>query len=423
VLQRKSLTAWLPLGHQVRLTWCGDHAYNSAISCSPKLRPGSAAGGIEVVAEAPTGRNRRVKRPRLNRTHISVVLLALALLGGCRRPKDIAWSFATPRPWVLASDSQFLTPVVDGDVVFFCGGYAEREGSAIYALEAQTGKLKWQFGVGSCVAPPIVASGVLVSFAAAQHGDRIEVSGLDKVVGRQQWKVELPGNPQPPAPVLMGNFVFFAPGSRSVLRIDVRDGSIQTFDVDANVAAANPWLAGTHGEVLFGYGKSYWRSRTDSETPEAGTPLSEPVESPVGLGTDGRSLLLADQNGNLISFNLQKGNVTWEHHWNKILSAPLIADGKVFVDVYEQKYALAALALASGNEMWRIQQGSTEAPYWQDGRIYVASGTSVSIVDGASGKIQRRFAAPTEVITTPIPDGDLVLFGTARGVLYAATTH
>jgi hypothetical protein len=42
------------------------------------------------------------------------------------------------------------------------------------------------------------------------------------------------------------------------------------------------------------------------------------------------------------------------------------------------------------------------------------------VVDGASGKIQRRFAAPTEVITTPVPDGDLVFFGTARGVLYAA---
>ncbi len=94
--------------------------------------------------------------------------------------------------------------------------------------------------------------------------------GWTKRVGRPQWKVELPGNPQPPAPVLLGNFVFFAPGSRSVLRIDVRDGSIQTFDVDTNVAAANPWLAGTRGAVLFGYGKSYWRSRLDSEAPEAG---------------------------------------------------------------------------------------------------------------------------------------------------------
>jgi outer membrane protein assembly factor BamB len=348
------------------------------------------------------------------------VILALAFLCGCRRPNDIVWSFATPRPWVLASDSQLLTPVIDGDVVFFCGGYAEREGSMIYALEAQTGKQRWQYAVGSCVAPPIIASGMLVSFASAQHGDRIVVHGLDKIVGRQEWKVELPGNPQPPAPVLVGNFVFFAPGSRSILRIDVRDGSVQTFNIDTNVAAANLWLTGTRGAALFGYGKSYWRSRIDSETPEAGTPLSELVGAPVGLGTDGRSLLLADQDGNLSSFDLQKGNVIWRHHWNKIVSAPLLANGQVFVHVYQQRYALAALALASGDEIWQIQQGSAEAPYWQDGRLYAASGTSVLVVDGASGKIQRRFAAPTEVITTPVPDGDLVFFGTARGVLYAA---
>jgi outer membrane protein assembly factor BamB len=117
---------------------------------------------------------------------------------------------------------------------------------------------------------------------------------------------------------------------------------------------------------------------------------------------------------------LQKGNVIWRHHWNKIVSAPLLANGQVFVHVYQQRYALAALALASGDEIWQIQQGSAEAPYWLDGRLYAASGTSVLVVDGASGKIQQRFAAPTEVITTPVPDGDLVFFGTARGVLYAA---
>jgi hypothetical protein len=248
----------------------------------------------------------------LNRRHVSLVILVLAFFCGCKRPNDIVWSFATPRPWVLASDSEILTPVVDGEVVFFCGGYAEKEGSAIYALDAQTGKPKWQYAVGSCVAAPIIASGVLVLFASAQHGDRIVVYGLDKVLGRQQWKVELPGNPRPPAPVLVGNFVFFAPGSRSVLRIDVRDGSVRTFDIDANVTveAANPWVTGTREAALFGYGKSSWRSRMDSETLESGPPLGEPVGSLVGLATDGRTLLLADGDGNLSSFDLQKGNVT-----------------------------------------------------------------------------------------------------------------
>ncbi len=167
-----------------------------------------------------------------------LLLLAVAALCGCRREKDVVWSFATPRPWVLAGDSQTLTPVIEGSVVFFCGGYAERERSQIYALEVQTGKPKWQYNVASCGAAPLISAGMVVGFSFVGHGDRIVVYGLDKDSGAHKWKVELPGNPSPPAPVAVGDYVFFAPGSRSVLRIDARDGSLRTFDIDAELTVA-----------------------------------------------------------------------------------------------------------------------------------------------------------------------------------------
>jgi outer membrane protein assembly factor BamB len=139
----------------------------------------------------------------------------------------------------------------------------------------------------------------------------------------------------------------------------------------------------------------------------------------MGLATDGRILLIADDEGTLRSFDLGKGGVIWRHHWNKILSAPLVADGKVFVNVYRERPVLAALALSSGDELWQLQQGSIYAPYWRDGRLYAASGAAALVLDGSSGKVETRFAAPTEVTTAPMPAGDLILFGTARGALYA----
>lgn len=351
-----------------------------------------------------------------------LAILAVAALCGCRRPKDFVWSFATPRPWVLAGDSQTFAPVIEGNVVFFCGGYAEKERSRIYALDLQTGKPKWQFNVGSCGAPPMLSSGTLVCFALAAHGDRILVYGLDKDSGRQKWKLELPGNPHPPPPAAVGDFLFFAPGSRSVLRIDARDGSVQTFDMDAglSVAAENLWVTSAPGAAILGYGTSYWRSRVNSDTLEAGPALSEPVGWPLSVASDGHTLLLGDDEGNLRAFDLGKGTVIWRHHWNRILSAPCLAGGEVFVNVYAQKYALAALALASGDELWQLQQGSIYAPYCQNGRVYAASGTSALVLDAASGKVQARVAAQTQVTTTPMPASDLILFGTARGVLHAA---
>ena len=352
----------------------------------------------------------------------AVVILGLAALGGCSRSKDTAWSFATPRPWVLAGDSQALTPAIDGNLIFFCAGYEEKERSQIYALDRQTGKPKWQFPAHSCGLPPLISAGTVIVFAFTEHGDRTVILGLDKDSGRQKWKVELPGNPHPPAPALVGDFIFFAPGSRSVLRIDAREGSVQTFDIDVDltVAANNLWVAGSADAAFFGYGQSYWHSRINSETLEEGHALSEPAGHPTGAVSDGRVLLLGDDEGNLRAFDLQKGSVIWRHHWNKILSAPLLADGKVFVNVYAQQYALAALAVDYGGELWQIPEGSTYVPSWRDGRVYAASGASVLVLDGGSGRIQSRFPAQTQVTTTPIPTGDLILFGTARGVLYVA---
>ena len=358
----------------------------------------------------------------LLRGRAGTVILALAALCGCaHRPKDIDWTFATPRPLVLAGDSQALTPAIDGDVVFFCGGYEEKERSQIYALELQTGRPKWQFNAGSCGSPPLISGGTVVAFTFAGHGDHIVVFGLDKDSGRQNWKLELPGNPHPPAPALAGDFIFFAPGSRSVLRIDARDGSVQSFDIDADlsVAAESLWVTGVPGGAIFGYGQSYWRSGIDGDATDPGPALSEAAGRPSGVASDGHILLLGDDEGNLRAFDLAKRRVMWRHHWNKLLSAPLLAGDKVFVNVYEQKYALTALALESGRELWQAQ-GSTYAPYWQDGKLYAASGAAVLVLDGASGKIRSRFGAQTEVTTTPIPAGDLILFGTVRGELYAA---
>jgi outer membrane protein assembly factor BamB len=351
-----------------------------------------------------------------------LAILALVVLGGCSHPKDIAWSFATPRPWVLAGDSQALTAAIDGNRVFFCGGYEEKERSQIYALELHTGRLKWQFNVGSCGLSPVTSAETVIAFSFAHHGDRIVVFGLDENSGRQKWKVELPGNPHPPAPAVVGDFVFFAPGSRSVLRIDARDGSVQTFEIESEqvAAAENLWVAGSADAAFFGYGLSYWRSRINSEKLDAGHALSEPAGHPAGAVSDGRILLLGDEDGNLRAFDLEKGSVVWRHHWNKILSAPLLADGKVFVNVYDQRYALAALAADYGGELWQIREGSSNVPSWREGRLYAASGAAVLVLDGASGKVQARFGAQTQVTTTPIPAEGLVLFGTARGVLYAA---
>ena len=354
----------------------------------------------------------------------AVVVVAAAICGCSTGPKGVLWSFATPRPWVLAGDSQALTPAVDGNVAFFCGGYAEKGRSQLYAIDVARGKTQWQYNVGDCGSTPLVFPTSVVCFALSVGNDRILAYGLDKQSGQQKWKIELPGNPHPPPPAAAGNFVFFAPGSRSILRIDARDGSVQSFDIDPDltVAAENFWVASAAGEAIFGYGTSFWRSQIDSDKLEQGPDLSEPAANPTAVASDGRVLLLGDEAGTMRAFDLMKGNVIWRNRWNKISSAPAIADGKIFLNVYDHQFAIVALALGSGQQLWRVPGGSTYRPYYRDGRVYAAAGTALMAVDSTSGKIEWRVDAPTEVTTTPVPIENFVLFGTVRGVLYAAKT-
>jgi outer membrane protein assembly factor BamB len=122
----------------------------------------------------------------------------------------------------------------------------------------------------------------------------------------------------------------------------------------------------------------------------------------------------------LREFDLAKGTLLWRNHWNKIASAPALAGGHIFLNVYDQKYALVALALTSGQELWRLPQGGTEPVRWRSGRLYTAAGTAVLAVDAESGKIEWRYDAPNRVTTTPLPVGNVVLFGTVQGILYVA---
>jgi outer membrane protein assembly factor BamB len=361
-------------------------------------------------------------KPISHKRKAVAALVVAAAICGCTRPSGIVWSFATPRPWVLAGDSQALTPAVDHNLAFFCGGYSEKQRSQLYAIDVSTGQSRWQYKAGDCASPPLICGDVVVTFAFAAESDRILVYGIDKDSGRQKWRIELPGNPHPPPPAPAGDFIFFAPGSRTILRIDARDGSVQTFDIDPDqtVAAENFWVVAAPGEAIFGYGKSFWRSQINADKPEEGPSLSEPAANPSAVASDGHVLLLGDEDGNLRAIDLGKGTVLWRDHWSKIASAPVLADGKIFLNIYEQKYAFIALALSSGQELWRIPEGSTYSPYWQSGRLYAAVGKAVMAVNGESGKVEWRFDAPEQVTTTPVPVENLVLFGTVKGALYAA---
>ena len=124
----------------------------------------------------------------MKQTPATFVVFALAAFCGCRGSKDIVWSFATPWPWVLAGDSQALTPAIDGNAVFFLRWLRRKEAIAP----------KWQHNVGSCTSAPLISAETVIGFAFAGQSDRIVVCGLDRIRGVKNGRSSCPAIRIPP---------------------------------------------------------------------------------------------------------------------------------------------------------------------------------------------------------------------------------
>ena len=73
----------------------------------------------------------------------------------------------------------------------------------------------------------------------------------------------------------------------------------------------------------------------------------------------------------------------------------------------------------TGNELWTAGIGGFYPPLKKDRWLYGNGESSVFVADPATGQIVRALETKAEVTTTPVPAGDLLLYGTIDGALHA----
>jgi len=354
-----------------------------------------------------------------------VGMIATLLAGcGCRSSsKEFLWSFQTDRPMFLAGPSQAWTPRIDGDTVFFCGGYLWNQASKLFALNLQDGHVKWEYSVGSCEASPILSGQSVLVFSSRLHGQQYFVQSLNKSSGQMQWKHQF--DSRIAEPLLIGDYVYCS-AQAGIVRVKISSGEVQSFDLPGYATSGRQaiWLTGTAESALFGYGKLVWTWKQEQELPQPSVPLGGLAGLPSSVGTDGRTLVLGDRKGSLLAFDLQNGELRWSFQWNQVLSMPLIVDGKLYINVWNGNYMLKAMDLTTGAELWAHPDGWFETPYYESGRIYNAGRyaggpAALSVLDAKTGNVEAQFISPDEIIAGPVLGDGIILFGTIRGTLNA----
>ena len=298
------------------------------------------------------------------------------------------------------------TPAVTATRVFIGSG-----DSALYALDRSSGKLVWKFAAGGPVhSSPAVAHGLVI--AATLDG---RVFAVSEATGALRWSIRTgPTLPKNIAPAGEWDLYVSSPVvvDQTVL-IGAGDGNVYALDLTS--------------------GKERWRVKTGGKV--RATPSVKDGVAVVG-SWDGR----------VYAIDVSSGKTKWVFHTvgdtldleregydrRAIQSTAAIADGLVFFGSRDDGFY--AIDFATGERKWRASHGTSwvvGSPAVRDGKAYVGSsdGHFIHCVDVASGRELWRTPVGSNVLSSPVLTGDLLVVGSAntnagRGELLAldATT-
>ena len=290
--------------------------------------------------------------------------------GPTRRPK-LLWTFKT----TSVAGMEFISSPVIAEGVAYVGSGDGR----LYAVDVQSGHLKWRFKTGDWVRCPAVSNEVV--YVGSHDGS---LYALHAKSGREKWEFRT------------WDAIFSSPAvSHGVVYVGSEDGALYALDAAS--------------------GEKRWEFHTDAEI------SSSPAVS------DG-VVYIGSHDGSLYALDAQSGRPKWEFKAGGPVSTEAAIAGDV-VYVGSDDGHLHAVDIRSGQEKWRFDAGGTltipagrfdvrccvTSPAVAGGTAYVGSDDGhLYAVDVQNGVEKWKFWAGRGyfgVRSSPVLSGDVVYFG------------
>lgn len=330
------------------------------------------------------------------------------------------------------------SPVAADGVVYVGSGDGH-----VYALDLATGEERWEATAAGAVdaAPALAVGRVFV-------GDRAGVfHALDAATGREVWRFR-EGAPVPfpwghesgdfyrSSAAIVDGKVIFGGSDGFVYALDPTGGNVVwRADLGARIPGS-PAVAdglvviGDAAGVVHGLdlatGASRWTFRTagaDLVSANFGFDRRTIQASPSITG--GR-VFVGARDGFLYALDLRTGKEDWhfDHEVSWVNTTPAVAGGVVY-DGSSDGHFVQAVEAATGRELWRADTENIEwaSPAVAGGSVFVgdASGWMYAF-DRGTGALQWRYRAGDRVMSSAVVVGDLVVFGSDDGGVYALRT-
>ena len=298
-------------------------------------------------------------------------------------PTPINTPTPTPTPTPLTIRDylwRYALPVSSSAVV---GGIVYASGSdGLYAVDAASGDLRWQYGTELEVwqfSPPAVVDGVVF------FSDSPNVYAVDAASGDLRWEYRTEVGIYSTEGVRTSSHE--AVGISSLTVVDGVVYFVAYYDADR--------FDGLYA-VDAASGDLQWRYRTEGVKISSLTVVDGIV---YASGSDG-----------LYTVDAASGKLRWLYETRRRISSLAVVDGVVYFVSWDGLYAVSA---ASGNLRWQYPTGQISSLAVVDGVVFVSDSRNVYAVDAASGdqRWQYRMGGRESVSSLAVVDGVVYFLG------------
>ncbi|WP_277543584.1 outer membrane protein assembly factor BamB family protein [Haloarcula laminariae] len=285
-------------------------------------------------------------------------------------PTESGPTVGVTEQWTYQTNGEVTSSpaIVDGTV------YVGSEDGYLYALSAMDGTEHWSFRTGDAIrSSPTVVDETM--YLGSDDGTVYAVSTAD---GTENWAFQTE-DAVPSSPAVVDNTVYVGSVDNNIYALDASSGSEQ-------------WRYDTGGSI----------------------PFEVAVVDGVVYAGGG-----ANGAGTVYALSAADGTEQWNRQLGDIYSPVSVADGTVYVGIFETVYALEA---ATGSVEWTQGLGNVvrSSIAVSDTGVYVGSfDTNVYALNPATGAEQWSYETGDQVLSSPSVVDGTVYFGSSDSNIYA----
>ncbi len=339
-------------------------------------------------ASPESRRARRIMRRAIVALSASLATIALVIAGIMAFHKvgppttAVRWSYPVKGP------INTRPTVADGTVYF------GSDDGKVYALDADTGNLRWSYPttagpVDSSPAGPVDSSPAVADGTVYFGGGDSTVYALDADTGNLRWSYPTKG-PVDSSPAVADGTVYFGSDDR-----DPRSGDAKVYALDADT-----------GNLRW----SYLTKESVNSSPAV-------ADGTVYIGSD---------NDTVYALNATTGHLRWSYQSRApVRSSPAVADGTVYIG--SDDGTVYALNATTGQPRWSYPTGAdvVPGPAVADGTVYIGSDNdTVYALNATTGHLRWSYQTRGPVNSSPAVADGTVYIGSNDDTVYAlnATT-